>query len=158
MIVKDIDGNGLLNKESLESLKDRILEFKDIHFRNTKTKEKVDVEKDMKVTVEVNYTNDLKVYHIEEDGSLTRVKHISVDGNKVTFTFDRFSPFVFSTAKADGQTKPDGQAKPGVEAKDLTPKPAPKTGDVFVEVFMIATVFAAVAIFVVKKRKEEYHR
>ena len=164
MVAKDIDGNGLLNKESLEFLKGRVLEFKDIYFRNSKTKEVVDVEDEMKVTVEVNYTKDLKVYHIEEDGSLTRVKHISIDGNKVTFTFDRFSPFVFSTAKADGQTKPAGQikpagkVKPGVKASDLTPKPAPKTGDVFIEMFMIATVLAAVAIFVAKKRKEDYHK
>ena len=148
-VIEKIDGKDLLNAESLALLKSRNLEYRDIYFRNILTKEKVKVNTAKKISVELESIDDLKVYHIEKDGSLTEILKTEINGKTVSFIHDDFSPFVFSTAKNDDSSVTDTNSKQEVNK-------SPKTSDIHLGGYVVSAVVSLALIKFFKNNKEEY--
>lgn len=149
-VIEKIDGKDLLNAESLALLKSRNLDYRDIYFRNILTKEKVKVNTAKKISVELESIDDLKVYHIEKDGSLTEILKTEINGKTVSFIHDDFSPFVFSTAKSnDDSSVTDTNSKQEVNK-------SPKTSDIYLGGYVVSAVVSLALIKFFKNNKEEY--
>lgn len=149
-VIEKIDGKDLLNAESLALLKSRNLDYRDIYFRNILTKEKVKVNTAKKISVELESIDDLKVYHIEKDGSLTEILKTEINGKTVSFIHDDFSPFVFSTAKSNDNSVS------GTNPKQKEVNHSPKTSDIYLGGFVVSIVLSLALVKILKKNKEDY--
>lgn len=149
-VIEKIDGKGLLNEESLALLKSRNLDYRDIYFINTLTKERVKVSTPKKISLELESTDDLKVYHVEKDGSLKEILKTEINGKTVSFIHDDFSPFVFSTARNNDNSVVDKNPK----QKEVDH--SPKTSDIRLSGFAASIVLSLALVKFLKKNKEDY--
>lgn len=121
--IGEFDLSGIVLKDETKALfKDKDVVVKNLYFHYQNSNDPVDISSPMEVSVNIDKTRNLAVYHLNADGSATQIKDITINGNKVSFVADKFSPYAFVTTKAAGKDQLQAEYKKAmvIERTQLT--------------------------------------